>query len=51
MSGLLFSYAALLIVAFQLVLTRLLAASSGFRMILASGILLVRRLRMPEPIG
>ncbi len=39
--GLLFSYASLLIVAFQLALTRLLATRSGFGMILASGILLV----------
>lgn len=39
--GLLFSYAALLVVCFQLVLTRALASTSGFRMILASGVVLI----------
>ena len=39
--GLLFSYAALLVVCFQLVLTHVLASTSGFRMILASGTVLI----------
>ena len=39
--GLLFSYAALLVVCFQLLLTRALQPTSSFRMILASGIVLV----------
>ena len=39
--GLLFSYAALLVVCLQLVLTRALASVSGFRMVLASGIVLI----------